>query len=84
MADRNTKDTSAAVRKAGDGLTIGRRKFLKRGAAVAAGLTALYVVPKMSTAVARPAYAAATPIPQRDTTAPLLTIDSIVAEDNNG
>ena len=72
MAVQITKDTSATSRKAGDGLTIGRRKFLKRGAAVGASLTALYVVPKMTSVRARPAYAATTPI---DTTPPLLTLN---------
>ena len=69
MAVRNTK------RKAGDGLSIGRRKFLKRGAAVGAGLAALYVAPKMSTVVARPAYAAGTPPPCGDGQPPTIAFN---------
>ena len=67
--DTNITDTS--TQKPTRSLTVDRRSFLKKGAVAGAGVAALYVAPKFSSAFARPAYAAATP-------APLIVISAVL------
>ena len=62
------------------GLSLTRRKFLKRGAAVGIGVAALYVAPSMSSTTAKRAYASITGCP--DTEPPF--INSIMTGDSGG
>ena len=60
MSPNGTGEAAPADDSDDRGLSLTRRKFLKRGAAVGIGAAALYIAPSMSSTQARRAYASIT------------------------
>ena len=75
MSSNGTDEAAPADDSDDRGLSLTRRKFLKRGAAAGIGAAALYIAPSMSSATARRAYAGITapPAPCTDTESPVIT-----------
>ncbi len=75
MSPNGTGEAAPADDSDDRGLSLTRRKFLKRGAAAGIGAAALYIAPSMSSATARRAYAGITapPAPCTDTEPPVIT-----------